>query len=471
MIRRSNQEALIEKRKDILDKIDIAKDKQTADQNFRNKRIQRTFLENGTVVYRKNEGILTKFEPRWLGPYKIFDHDERGNYSLVDQLGNGMPKKFPHEKLIVSKDQYIADKIDEIKKILKEKNVENKIEYLVEWSKGDQSWVKEEDFQTIDIINDYWKSKASNQVEKRKRGRPPKKPALGLNMVISCLFMFLCLLSVGMCARMKYCSKENSRIIDTNKICTDDIRDRGIKRDFGQVILLNKLHHQVYGAEYRCKASRSLMTCSKSYFWQINGCPMSEWRPIELTSEDCWYMVHNKRCRIETKSMRFDKRQNCDNTGACSVTYIPEEDYRWGTTSQRNAYKCSIQSITIVVDSDNHGIYMNEACKASEYKCVMKNDILVWNKIVIHECPYEIINVGQDFEYKDNIYFISKRENLLFELSNGIHSCGIDMFETNEGIYITNSSNAEILAKKGVKINRDNNFINELLVANMDFNE
>jgi hypothetical protein len=297
LIRRSNQiKALIEKRKDVLDKIDIAKDKQTADQNSRTKRIQRTFLENGTVVYRKNEGILTKLEPRWLGPNKIFDHDERGNYSLIDHLGNGMPKKFPLEKLkIVSKDQYIADHIDEIKKILDDKKIENKIQYLVEWSKGDQSWVKEEDFQTIDIINDYWKSKTSNQVEKRKRGRPPKKPALGLNMVISCIFVFLCLISGGMFAKMKYCSKENSRIIDMNKICTDNIREASIKRDFRQVILLNKLHHQVYGTGYRCKASRSLMTCSKSYFWQINGCPMSVWRSIELTSEDCWNMIHNRR--------------------------------------------------------------------------------------------------------------------------------------------------------------------------------
>jgi hypothetical protein len=45
------------------------------------------------------------------------------------------------------------------------------------------------------------------------------------------------------------------------------------------------------------------------------------------------------------------------------------------------------------------------------------------------------------------------------------------MFETNEGIYITNRSNSITLEKKGVKSNRDNNFINELLVANMDFNE
>jgi hypothetical protein len=61
-----------------------------------------------------------------------------------------------------------------------------------------------------------------------------------------------------------------------------------------------------------------------------------------------------------------------------------------------------MQSITIVADSDTHGIYINKACKANDYKCLMNNEIVVWNKTVLHECPYEIINVGRDFEYKDN---------------------------------------------------------------------
>lgn len=39
------------------------------------------------------------------------------------------------------------------------RTINNKIEYFVTWKSGGNEWVKEEDFQTIEIINDYWKSK------------------------------------------------------------------------------------------------------------------------------------------------------------------------------------------------------------------------------------------------------------------------------------------------------------------------
>ncbi len=65
-------------------------DKQKDKQNKRTKIIQRTFLENGTTVYKKYDGIITALALRWIGPYKVYDHDEKGNYRLKDTLGNGL---------------------------------------------------------------------------------------------------------------------------------------------------------------------------------------------------------------------------------------------------------------------------------------------------------------------------------------------------------------------------------------------
>ena len=476
LIRRSNQiKELIEKRKDVLDKLDISKDKQMTDQNVRTKRIQRTFLENGTVVYRKNEGIITKLEPRWIGPYKIFDHDERGNYSLIDQVGNGMPKKFPIEKLkLVSKEQYIADEIDEIKRILDDKTVSNKLEYLVEWKKGDKSWVKEEDFQTIEVINDYWRSKSSSdpqQPEKRKRGRP-KKPAIGLNMVLSCIFILFCLLSGVSCReRPKYCSKDNSRIVDLNAICSESKNfDETKLKTVKEILLLNKLHHEVYGVGYRCKAFMANMTCTYSYFWQENGCPLTQWSPIRLTSEDCWNMVREKRCRLESNEVTFDKKLNCDNLGNCAVEVIPTEEYHWGSTIKRRAYKCSMQLLTIIADSEKEGIYINNACKPLDFKCNMGYEIIVWNSTILHKCPYEIIDTNLSYEFTENKYFVSKKDNLLFEITAVSKICEVEMYETNEGIYIANMSSLDTLNRLGVKLNEGNHFANKVLLSNIDYN-
>ena len=58
---------LFEKHDEVKTTIEKAQEKQMDKQNERTKRIKRTFLENGTVVYRKNDGIITKQEPRWIG--------------------------------------------------------------------------------------------------------------------------------------------------------------------------------------------------------------------------------------------------------------------------------------------------------------------------------------------------------------------------------------------------------------------
>jgi hypothetical protein len=102
IIKRAEQiRNLIETREQVVREVELQQEKQMDKQNKRTKRIQRTFLKNGTTVYRKNDGIITALALRWLGPYTIFDHDERGNYRLKDTLGNGLQQKFPLEKLWV----------------------------------------------------------------------------------------------------------------------------------------------------------------------------------------------------------------------------------------------------------------------------------------------------------------------------------------------------------------------------------
>ena len=149
-------ENLVNIRKQTVDNIIQAQEKQKDKQNKRTTRILRTFLPNGTVVYRKNDGMITKLAPRWIGPYTIFDHDERGNYVLLDSLGNGMQAKFPLEKLKILDEATLEENLGEIKELVNDRRIDNKLEYLVRLKdKSKDSWVKEDDFQTVDIINDY----------------------------------------------------------------------------------------------------------------------------------------------------------------------------------------------------------------------------------------------------------------------------------------------------------------------------
>jgi len=53
----------------------------------KNQNVSLTFLEPGTVVYLKNEGIIPKSNSRYKGPYKIISRDEWENYILEDATG------------------------------------------------------------------------------------------------------------------------------------------------------------------------------------------------------------------------------------------------------------------------------------------------------------------------------------------------------------------------------------------------
>ena len=65
-------------------------------------------------------------EPRQIGPYKMFDNDDRGNYAQIDNLGNGLTKKFPLEKLKIVPDEQFDQNVIELKKILKDRTIQNK---------------------------------------------------------------------------------------------------------------------------------------------------------------------------------------------------------------------------------------------------------------------------------------------------------------------------------------------------------
>ena len=174
LIRRSEElRNMVENRKKVIERIELAQEKQKEVQNKRTKRVIRTFLQKDTVVYRKNDGMISKSEPRWIGPYKIFDNDERGNYSLIDSTGEGTIKKYPLDKLKIVDQEQLEEDTNEIQKIMADRTKNNEIEYKVLWKDNTIDWINEKDFQTIEIINDYWRVKATGK-DKRQRGRPRK---------------------------------------------------------------------------------------------------------------------------------------------------------------------------------------------------------------------------------------------------------------------------------------------------------
>ncbi|CAF1107425.1 unnamed protein product [Brachionus calyciflorus] len=74
--------------------------KQVINQN-RASNVTTEIIPIGSTVFIKSEGLLTKLEPRFKGPYKIVGFTKRGNYLVTNALGEKLVDSFPIQKLEV----------------------------------------------------------------------------------------------------------------------------------------------------------------------------------------------------------------------------------------------------------------------------------------------------------------------------------------------------------------------------------
>ena len=150
-------EEKIPKAKENLEK---AKSHQLKNQNNRNN-VETQRLKKDQVVYIKNEGLLTKLSPRFIGPYKIDGDATGGNYYLKNNLGERMKLSSPREKLKLVETNLDREEIDEeIESILNDKIVDNIQMYEVKWKNStDSSWLPLDTFDVLECVNKYNREK------------------------------------------------------------------------------------------------------------------------------------------------------------------------------------------------------------------------------------------------------------------------------------------------------------------------
>jgi len=518
--RRSNELALMtDLRKIAIERMNFKRVKQSDDLNTVNKRVERTFLPKNTVVYRKNEGILTKLAPRWLGPYKIFDHDMLGNYFLVDALGNGLGNKFPREKLYVVPAELYREDVDEVKSILKDRKVGNKLEYLVEWKNDPvHSWVKEDDFQSVDVINNYWNAKAGasetsyaddaiihqpNLVVRKKRGRKPKtvtnedttivkevqekqvesipvrkstrNKKVTFDVSLTILALFLLLLPAAFCALdHKFCrlSTQMPRL-KLDDLCkwehtAPKFEDLTIK--YRKFRILNKLHHEVSGIGYECSVYQKLKECTDPIIGG-NFCISRDWEALKLSATQCWSMANHNFCEIKGENHYFGKQMNCSDKG-CFLLHEEADKYNWGFTNKLYSHRCEVNKVQIIAQFPNASIFSETDCRFNDFQCIKKNSIMVWNDTIRHECPFEYMRFDANKFTWQSIdgfqYLVNHLSTLILRPTRDVIRCETDMLETNEGLYIM-----RVPSRIPVELNYigsiDSAYLEKLLISSIDY--
>ncbi|RNA35356.1 hypothetical protein BpHYR1_031094 [Brachionus plicatilis] len=150
----------------------------------------------------------------------------------------------------------------------------------------------------------------------------------------------------------------------------------------------------------------------------------------------------------------------------CSFSKIPESRYSWMQDLSVTSYSCKVTPKVISAKKENDTLF-NSNCKATDLKCILDNSIIIWDRVVIHECPLFIISY-EKFALKIDSDVLISESSLVFQVDKVENHCDLNLMTTMEGKYIGMKTNE--LVTKTPKENSNFEILKELLLSNIDFN-
>lgn len=499
------------------------KQRETQDKNM--KLIHKP-LESGMKVYAKIEGLKNKLEPRFKGPFTIITKTRAGNYHIMNEKGERLDGSLPLHKLkpyIELKDIPTDNLETQIEKIYKHRTIEENgmeiVQYVVKFKDeiGPRlnEWINEEEFNSIDLINDYWikekirveetrdvratrKNNDNNNPiipppEKRGRGRPPKNKHYWAMTSPSMILMILFHLILSVAGHegitldddskinlrddgmnfhhtqyteiygdFKYCETTNlnNRVMELDECDYDKTqfsKGYGLKNhsESENYFILGKRQHEVHGEGIQCKKEIIVSWFNSS--WLNSKTTNTYTEIINLTEAECWFMTSSRTCN--------NLPLKCEDT-SCFIENFPNPEYSYADDIMKLGVRCSVfpRIITAIKKSDHLFNKISNPCIATDLSCPLRDSIIVWKENIINNCPLELVTSLNLTFHKENKLFISVEDNILFQFKNESTKCELDVIETKEGLFLSKDKDASDL-----KVSEDMlNPIHELLLADSD---
>ena len=474
---------------EVIERINANQEKQKETQNNEQNTVSEK-IEIGKTVYLKCEGLLSKLEPRFKGPYKIIGYTKRGNYKVSNALNETLPETFPRQKIkVVDDNENLPEDSAEIDRILKHKIEGNKYFFLVKWKDlpvSESSWIPEDHFNDMKLVNEYKKQISTNPElinTRPKRGRKPRSINLIVSLLIFSFFFIpqmLCQIteevlideheSIIVKDEFQYCSNAlHNNMINLKTLCQFKSKAaKGIVKKYlnlfnsgfttktttRKLFMFSKSTYQVYGNGYHCLKKKHTLTTSMS-FW---GEKFESLRTtnIKLNRQECINMVTSKKCG--------DYDMECDGD-YCSFSSNPVPDFQWMSDLESFSYSCVTSPKLITAKSPDEHLF-NTKCKVMDKMCLLHDSIIVWDSHVYHECP--LYQISQEtFTVHDNNDVLLSTNNIGLQGIEIVDLCGLKVLQTIEGIYVSVKTNnlIAINVTEGAHIEE----MKELLIAENDY--
>ena len=376
----------------------------------------------------------------------------------------------PLHKLKVVKEDGLPENSQEIEKILDHKKEDDQILYLVKWKDSGESWIPEDHFNTVEVINDYYNSKNEDKASelriqpkrgvktirkpetKKKRGRPPKLTGsnLVLSVVLAIFFLPLVLAeSKKINNKFKFCDiTANPTILDVENSC--QVYRRNMNTNVVKIHVLDELRNQVEGKAYECRKIKTIATTYKNFFG-VQTTDITT-KVIKLSRDDCFTMVKTNKCN--------GNPMFCENNHCWRDDKVHRE-YKWLTKVRTSAFSCEHKSRIISAHSHNSSVFGRPECLANKLFCQTHDSIIFWEKNVLRTCNmYKVTSVKGVIN--DNI--VITKEKLAFYITGHKYhkSCKTVLYTTTEGLYLS------LRNTPNIRSNSEENEINKLQLAEED---
>ena len=428
--------------------------------------VQIETLKVGSKVMLWDPKIKGKLAQRKSGPYLIEKISPKDNYFLTNCKTNVTLKN----SITLRRLQAVVDSVTEfdetlttnydIIKIISTRGQEPNVEFLVEWKnkpKDKKTWVLESNLKTCpDQINtnkllEAYKTHLSTRMTTRQTGRVINNALIPLIMLI---LLFLPLISAGeVFGNFKFCSiSKNSKILNYEHNC--QLMDTNPIYKTKNFTILEKRQHMIDGVVHACWAETIWVRSWRMWFFFPAEERLTPQR-ILLSVEQCWNIINNR--------VIFDQKLTCDNSSYC-VSYVEPIvlDYPHIGYTYYKSYHI-ISSVSHIKKESLFKPMFDKhisSCLPKDFFCIAGESTYVWNDTIVHNCEFFKVKTIS-LRGTDHVLFSN---NSLLQISKTFTSCGIEIFATSQGLYLSEN----IIASNFSSEPEDLNLEHHLIISDFD---
>jgi hypothetical protein len=265
-----------------------------------------------------------------------------------------------------------------MEKILRHRNLQGKIEYLIQWKNKplDQAtWAGDADIDSAELVETYWAQKDANESSLLAKFTPMASSFI--TFIVTLLLLFSSVMGQTIKGEFTVCDTQTKSLIDTHSLCKQ--WDSPSPEVTAEYTVYARRQNQIDGIAWMCRKTRIVITTRMTTFGYKKIISRSE-QPVRINKEECVYMMTTLRCDRDDVLTCANKK--------CKSQNEPFPEYWWLSTRDFYRDNCFVEEISLKSPALNDVLFIGETapCYANNFECQLDDRIVIWDRSILHEC-------------------------------------------------------------------------------------